>query len=824
VVNAKDDKVGTMKHHFGHFLLAIFLSATAWSDPYATCKEVYTENNGTVVHHFDDEIGLIAAMKKTAVPLLSNIYKKYRREIKSTTFLLNDLFDVLRIGFDEQIFCNPWPEKIPEIMNKLKAGEYTNSLIREIRRYQEKQLGKELSFNQTSEQLDWLAAQIGSKYPSPFPQSVEFRNHRSDYTSNFYYYLSENGKFFIKPNPKHGNIADIIKFGTLEKYIPGEKLGNRTEWTDFNHGEGPDLARGRKLVGFSVASEIVQALDSAGQFHLYKPTELETPTKWTTRIGCPVKEKLYKTRGISSWTSNCSVTHKEETRRTNFMHERDVVKYYTDGDGKKIAFGFTATTYLLSEDGRAISYWDTGLPGNFARFFSTPHRGNFIAEEISAAGSTVMIIGKNSEGKKEIYTRMFDYEINGACPGQQHTYLRTDNPDSNYVWGLIEARRRLPLPGWIKMADIPLSDMDTITNRISIELTGAGNSARLLKVEGTKDGVHGYYYKMIDDNEWAFARFKHPHNERFLSPLNERQRDPSEYLKRNDMDYAGKLSLAYGDSMFDRTYQLDLKNFHYFLGADEPATIELSDDQGVKLVLMLHTNDSWTLTTQMRRHEFLIGNKDGEPKPLTGTLIIPEEYLYSDDPTVRSLVKVFMPFHTKVNAFGVLANDEFVSLKSVTKFIDMDDSFVEKSLPDMTLDFRRNNDKPGYYDQLINRSEYLLTNVNDKKHVQEVFDRNIALIQDLDSDKEHVHSIVKNNFFASGTSLAMEIAARAFKNYNDPLVQSIRKSVTHTAKQYQKMNFGKIWTSSQTNEAIGRAKMLVNKRVKEYYRYLEFVK
>ncbi|MCA9507068.1 MAG: hypothetical protein KC505_01430, partial [Myxococcales bacterium] len=603
------------------FLLSFFafIPLNIWS---TTCQEIYQAQAvfANASWNYKDELQFINALNQQDHPTNSSAYKKYAYLIKKLPFSPKQTFDILRIGFNEQIFCNPWPLRMPQIIKRLLSGEFSNSLLREINRYQQENesYSGQASFIFSDYELRSLKKNL-EHIPSPFPQEVNIRDtYQQDFTSNFFYFLrKKDGKIFIKPNPKKGNKADIIKFGELEHHQENNKLGNRTEWNLFNNNGGPQLDKGKKIVQFSVASEIVFALDNTGQFHIFKPTEFKTPTKWSSFVGAPIPEKLYIPRGHKTWSLSSSLKIKPEQRRSiEFMHPDDIVHYYEDADNKKIEFGFTTTAYVLSKDGRKIYYWDTGLPANFGRAFTTPHRGNFIAQNLSAQGSTIMVIGLNPEGKYEIYTRMFDYEINGACPGEQHTYQKTQAPIPDRVLGLIEAKRRLPLPGWKKMPDILLGSEDFITTKISIELTGQGNSARMLKVRGSQNGVPGYYQKMLDATQWEFIEATQISDKTFdvygfdLS-------HQALYGIDNDMNYQGKILSFSSLSPHKKHYisSIELKKFHYFLGADEPSTIEITTQNKRKLYLRLHTNDAWTLTTQKKRREALIGNKDGEPKP-----------------------------------------------------------------------------------------------------------------------------------------------------------------------------------------------------------------
>lgn len=776
------------------YVLVLSYSLSSFGNANDTCTEIYQRQRSFFGMHnaFKDEIAFIDALKKD-YPFSEPIYQKYCSLLASLTIPLKQTISLLRIGFNEQIFCNPWPLRLPDIVEKLKNGEFTHSLERELAQVKEKFSLADYAL--LEEKLRVL--------PSPFPKEVNIRTHTEDFTGNFFYYLrKEDGKIFVKVNPRKGNKANILKSGVMEHYPVGQKLGNRTEWNLFN-GDGGPLLTNRKIVEMSVAGEIVVAVDDSGKVHLFKPTDYKLPTQWKTSIGCPFTEELSLPREKTAWTFSVSLKVKPEERRSReFMHPDDIVFYYEDADGKKIEFGFTATVYVLSKDGRKVYYWDTGLPASFSRAFTTPHRGNFIARNISAQGSTIMIIGVNEQGEVEIYTRMFDYETNGACPGELHTYLLTACPYPDQVLGLLEARRKLPLPGWVKMVKIPLSKGDVVTTRISIELTGQGNSARLLKVVGTKNGVYGYYQKMIDAQEWDFVASDELGEDIFNDiPLP----DLGPKTTRHDMDYKG-ISLTSDEIV--KALEFKLKNFHYFLAPDEPALLEVRNKKGEHLLLNLHINDAYTFISQQKTREESLGAKDGEPKALLGTLIIPEQYLKQDEP--RSLLQLFEPFHMKTNAFELMANEEKIILKSIQKFIDFDDDFKMKKLPDITLQFRRISSDMGYYERLIFDSYYLLYDMGDVNNIKEIVRRNEELLIVLENDrKELAFERARNKVLGSSANAAFNLGKNTFHFIDRTVVHSLRKFLPRS-------NLQQYFARDATDKAIESAGEVVRKRIRSY--------
>lgn len=743
---------------------------------------------------YGEELALIDALSRSNAER-SGVYRKHAELFAQSSLPSAHLLALLRLGFREQIFCNPWPLTIADIAKKFHDGEFTNALLREL----------DKSSLVISKELRSALREDLRKRPSPFPNDIFLRTTTQDFTSNFFYALRKSdGKIFIKPNPRKGNVADIIKSGVIETYVEGTKIGNRTEWNLLNGDGGPPFKDiGQKIVQMSVASEIVVALDNRGQFHIFKPTEYKLPTKWCTGLGCPIPENLYIPRDRKTWTFSSSLKVKPEDRRSiEFMHPDDIVTFYQDAAGREIEFGFTATIYVLSDDGKTVYYWDTGLPGNFGRAFTTPHRGNFVVDNMSAAGSTIMVIGRNADQKKEIYTRMFDYEINGACPGEFHTYWAFVGPFPNRILGLLEARRQLPLPGWRKMAGIELHGNDFISNAISIEVTSQGNSARLLKVAGTKNGAHGFYQKMIDDDEWSFVETPNS-----FAKNDKNYTQPN--LVRNDMDYEAKIVNFGARTSPPVITRIALKNFHYYLGADEPATIEVTGPREKKLSLNFHTNDAWRITTSKKRREKLIGNKDGEPKPLVGTIIIPDSDLCSDDTDIKKLVALFEPFHMKMNAFDVLASDERVVLKSIEKFIDLDDNFVTKQLPPVTIVLNREEPRAGYYKSLVTHDRYAL---HDERNLDHAVNINQKLLRLLEADQRNFASETKKNWLLSSTTnLGFQVWKDRFS--------FIDRSVTHSLRKFlHYSDLSGYFPVDNTNTAINEAKRIVLERIEFYER------
>lgn len=171
--------------------------------------------------------------------------------------------------------------------------------------------------------------------------------------------------------------------------------------------------------------------------------------------------------------------------------------YYTDISGKnqpEFLVGVT-TLYCLCRNGR-IRFADPWLPNKFDNEITAPEDGQFVAESMSAAASTIFLMRRDQNGNPMMYTRFADFDSLGSNPLLPASY----DPDNHTP--LI---RRLPAEDWVKQPTIELTGQARLTSKITIIQTGRGQACRELRVEGTdKDGKSGYYTKSIYSNHWSF--------------------------------------------------------------------------------------------------------------------------------------------------------------------------------------------------------------------------------------------------------------------------------------------------------------------------------
>jgi len=236
------------------------------------------------------------------------------------------------------------------------------------------------------------------------------------------------------------------------------------------------------------------AMSDNGKIYEYyfERTTIRRHITWYNRMGFPAKGQL----DLDSTTGNA--------RAWAVGTRRSEVLYYTDIFGNHHHYGSMGieTFYFLNDAGDSIRFTDSGLPADLSRTMLLPERGKFIARNISASGSTLMVI--NDAG--EIYTRLIDYDTMGCDPmffKYSYKNIKQNLEGSNYAtnfneWGL-------PAEDWAMQPSIPLSKNAKITKHITILQTGQGNAARELRIGGTNtEGKTGFYYKNIYDSEWNF--------------------------------------------------------------------------------------------------------------------------------------------------------------------------------------------------------------------------------------------------------------------------------------------------------------------------------
>lgn len=502
--------------------------------------------------------------------------------------------------------------------------------------------------------------------PLPEGSSNPVPDHRSSRTRNFDYQL-EDEKIYIRTripaNPKAFIRGDLVSTAGLPDAL---------EWKLFDGIGVPYdkhmqsmLAPNEQIVEISVASEIVVAVSNLDRVYLFKPTEKTRPTCWENRLGAPdfLSNELFLPHDRRGWAFSCSVHTKPEIRTTEFMHPKEIVDYFSDAKGDHFVFGFTPTIYVVSQDGDKVFYIDSGLAPSFSRAFLVP--AGTQAQSISAAGSTVFLSTIDSEGKLHFFTRMIDYEINGACPGLEVTYLNTlaveppTGQNGSYPLGF--GVRKLPLQGWIEHSVDAI--LPNITHNVCIRLIGQGDEARILRIQGKhpKKGW-GYYFKKIVDTDWHF------HTEPAVGPVG--AVFPFNPAFTNTLlSYTEK---RYHPGIFHHDKKVlkisvELENFHPFLTDAEPFTLIMKHPDEPPQSLRIHAVDAWNLQSNRKHDEDLIGTLDGEPKALVGTLLLTQEQIdFAQNGQSRLgdyLKSHILDYHGETKAVSIIADNSMVILK-----------------------------------------------------------------------------------------------------------------------------------------------------------------
>jgi hypothetical protein len=482
------------------------------------------------------------------------------------------------------------------------------------------------------------------------PDEIYFRNQEQGFSYEHLYALKD-GKIWIKPNTKNTGVYGKWELFNKSGIPSGDEVSS--------------FAGSDRIMQFSTEGTMIAAVSNKGRFYIWQPTYKEK-TIWRDETGAPFRDALYLPEN-KTWCFSLS-TMRAPWKRQTPMHENDIVSYWEDIDGNKTEFGFTASIYIVSPDGQKIVYTDTGLPASWNRAFTSPERGKYIIENMSASASTIFVI--NETGK--MYTKMIDFELEGGCPALRYVYSREKRTRDGEIAPLMKSIRTLPLPDWREQEAIDVvlaglksgSGQAALTGNITILLTGKGNAARELRVQGRDNtGKYGYWKKMIFDNNWKFVVTGEIFSESSIIKNYMSTAPEGGILDRN---YRGKLKKS-GEA----DLSAELIGFYCF---STPAVLRIHINRK-SFDLKFHTVDLWSPTAQKKYFPELVGNSDGEPKLLQGTIVIPDDILDSSDAEIRNTVsRYFGEFNRQPLAFTVSADDRKVIIRSKTLQRSLDNS------------------------------------------------------------------------------------------------------------------------------------------------------
>ncbi|WQD13725.1 MAG: hypothetical protein U1U88_002069 [Lawsonella clevelandensis] len=173
-------------------------------------------------------------------------------------------------------------------------------------------------------------------------------------------------------------------------------------------------------------------------------------------------------------------------------------KYYTDKDGVTHHISLAGCTQILelSPDGRHLFSHDPWLPNDYSYEWGTPVQ--------SRSSPDLFCLRLRRPHHQQVWRSLYPHvglRLFRRRPRTVplHLHQRHLPPRGR---GLVRPatnpstpKIRIPVPDWTQQPKIP----GEITDRLSVESVAVGSAHRLLKVEGRKNGVTGYWKKMLND-------------------------------------------------------------------------------------------------------------------------------------------------------------------------------------------------------------------------------------------------------------------------------------------------------------------------------------
>ncbi|MBN1770451.1 MAG: hypothetical protein JXB32_04250, partial [Deltaproteobacteria bacterium] len=423
------------------------------------------------------------------------------------------------------------------------------------------------------------------------PERVIFRSKTTSFNRQWYVALHE-GRIWVKPNVE-----------------AGEPDG---EWRLL----GTGLPSGGGLTRFDPPTEVVElsadgtwlhALSPAGVF--YRGTDftgdVHASLTWSDSWGHPAATGPGMTIEFPT-TYGWSVSDSQGAG----------VHHYEDRLGTVHSVGLgVAHVYRIGPEGRTLFFNDWWLPADWSRQICLPDRGTFFAENLSVSASTIFVVGTLGE----LYTRLYDFDTGGENDTLVYSFL---------IAAAAGETRALPAEDWRRQPDV---EDGLITGRITIFQDGQGNAARVLRVEGVRDGRTGFFHKRIFDDAWSFEETGY----RVCGPfLNAPGRTPPPPVAPDDRALVGTLSV---DRLLgeDVSVEIEIADFHIVCS---PASARLLVDGapvavgGAPLVFPLHHVHALVLETRATEYW-----RDGTPAAIRAALLLPAAIAEIDDAAARAV-------------------------------------------------------------------------------------------------------------------------------------------------------------------------------------------
>ncbi|MHC9542612.1 MAG: hypothetical protein AB9903_24140 [Vulcanimicrobiota bacterium] len=567
-----------------------------------------------------------------------------------------------------------------------------------------------------------------------------------------YSYDRQKNQIVVTPRPDADKLGFKMSSGRL---VPTDPKEARV-WHLHDGVGGPALPPDEHIVEIQVTSEFVEARTNKNKMYSYDPTKPD-PVEWKAEKGCPFGGDVHLPEEIKDWTLGMSVAVKPDRTCIKAVNPyTDINSYFEDSAGRKGAFGFTATTGVLYKGGHEIRYRDTGLPADFARGFLTPHHGSFTAEKLAQAGSTWLVYGYEPDGTPGLYARMYDYEVNGNCPGKRYTY--EDVPFSrDLVYSLNDMVERLPEPGWNHVLFPELSGQALVTDRIDILTTGSGDQEREIRIEGGDNaGATGFYHRKLADKGWQFTPTGEPITGSPVSPGKPDAAKASPEPVTRNFDKA----TWSGDIEGAPLLNIELLDFHPYQTQDQPSTVRFTLTSGKAVDAIVRTGDGWSMYKAREKDTELFGEGVGLQKVLTGTLEVPGEARYDDDPEVKDFVDNYlMRLNRKENQLMVLADADEVRVVTSWYHRNSDERFDWTKNPKVDITFTRDaRGETAYEKRALDRSLRPSEGMSEQD-LRDVIERNKALKSDLNHDLRERKTAHKLRWARSEVSEAVIDAA-----------------------------------------------------------------
>jgi len=353
------------------------------------------------------------------------------------------------------------------------------------------------------------------------------------------------------------------------------------------------------VAGISMDDRFLMAANSGGRlWQMTNANKQVTAFKWNEYRGMPfgMGPHNYLPKGTLKWDQ--SVVSPEED------------KNYTDPAGNKFEVGWATCAHfiVLRPGGRWIAFNDAWLPADLNYEVCGPRRGRFRAVNLSASGSTFMVINRYGD----IYTRLWDWDISGP----NTAFYKYSYYDQT---GKANPARQLPAAPWKLQAKIK----GRVTDRISLHKIGKDCLRRVMRVEGVDgSGKIGYYEKELMGAAWTFRSTGAAGV--VGKPLDNKPVDTSgkDLAKAEDVRYtrnmAALASLSStpkkGTGLGDDEWAAELLDFNCYCS---PARLRVHLSKGSTLDLLLHTTETLRLDVRQGR------GLDSKPRPRNGTIEVP---------------------------------------------------------------------------------------------------------------------------------------------------------------------------------------------------------